>query len=373
MKQAYLSHYKPLVQQFCTEMQQGSYEGLEHLPQPFLPLFGTGYEQSALRLLVVGQDAKGWRGHAPNGGRQMDKFIKTEIAHPGHALSDVFSVMENHEFQGLPRNTHGFFGFVMATLAQVHGIQDWTVLKWDDQKKDVLSSFAWANANAVEIERPTQVSPKTHEAARKASAPFNRLSHMLVTLAPDVVLITYKGLRGEFFDGLEVEEVPIDSTRFRHYRIESPKVDILHTRHMDDMRKRKQGGPWVFLNELRGILRDLGKAPVFPEFVAHEEESKEVLAYLMEAAGRPAGDKYAFIAWVAKELRKHGAFMSVPQLASLVNETGYRTSYGTKYLGKRGSYRLVRGAYRRHEGHAQDTAAAVAEAFRKPDFTYAYK
>jgi hypothetical protein len=71
-------------------------------------------------------------------------------------------------------------------------------------------------------------------------------------------------------------------------------------------------------------------------------------------------------------LNKQGAFMSVPRLVQLANEVGYRTDYGTEFSGGRGSYRLVRGAYWRSFNEEPDTARAIAEAFRKPDFTYAY-
>ena len=60
MKEAYLEYYKPLVQEFCNEVQQVQHDGLGYLPQPFFPLFGQGYERSAFKLLFVGQDTKGW-------------------------------------------------------------------------------------------------------------------------------------------------------------------------------------------------------------------------------------------------------------------------------------------------------------------------
>ena len=66
--------------------------------------------------------------------------------------------------------------------------------------------------------------------------------------------------------------------------------------------------------------------------------------------------------------------MSVPALVQLANRAGYRTNYGAEFSGGRGSYRLVRGAYDRAKKRGDDEAATqIAEAFRKPDFSYAYQ
>ncbi|WP_269538053.1 hypothetical protein [Cerasicoccus fimbriatus] len=370
MKNAYLDYYIPLVQQFCQQMQDGSFEALEHLPQPFLPLFGTGYEQSAFKLLFVGQDTKGW-------GSTSD-FIERELKSPGECLEAMFGNIEGRPFTGWGKSTNSFFGFVMALLASVHGIENWNVLKWGGHEA-VLSSFGWANANAVELwpslkKHESRVPKATLDAARHAAAHLNRLKHMLVTLKPRVVLITFMGLsKSEFFEDLDVQELDTTNERFHHYRIDDYDVDIFHTCHPGYM--RNYGGPWGFLNELREILRANGFAPDFPEFVSTGSESESVLAHLFKSAPTPNGDsqrKYELVAWVAKELNKHGAFMSVPSFVQMANELGYRTDYGTEYSGGRGSYRLIRGAYWRYFEREPNTARAIAEAFRKPDFTYAY-
>lgn len=370
MKQDYLNYYTPLVQQFCHEMLELKHDGLDYLPQPFLPLFGTGYKQSSLKLLFVGQDTKGW-------GSTTD-FLEREIAEPGECLNAMFANVEERIFTGWGKNTHSFWGFAMGLLASVHGIENWNVLKWGGHE-DVLGSFAWANANAVELwpslrKHTDKVPIDTWQAARQAGAHLNRLKHMLVTLEPRVIVITFSGLnKAEFFEGLEIVEVETVDQRFHHYRVNGYDVDIFHTYHPGYM--RNCGGPWGFLNELRALLRDKGLAPDFPKFVNLGKDSDDILSHLSKSAPRPEGNndrKYEFVAWVAGELNKHGAFMSVPRLVQLANEMGYRTNYATEFSGLRGSYRLVRGAYWRYFEAEPDTARSIAEAFRKPDFTYAY-
>lgn len=368
MKEAYLRYYTPLVQRFCQTMRDGNHPGLENLSQPFLPLFGKNYEASAFKLLIVGQDSKYW-GNAAH-------FIERELESPGQELASIFHEIEDFKFRGYGKNTHSFFGFAMALLASVHGMPDWRVLKWGGHE-DVLSSFAWANANAVEFlssKRKHPVPKASWEAARAASAHLDRFHHMLEILKPRVVLLTMKSLNAaEFFDGCTL--IPVESTdpHIRQFRIEGHEVDIFHTYHPGYM--RNVGGPWAFLGRLRETLRQSGLAPEFPKFVSENDDTTEVVRFLMRSAPRPDTSrerKYEFVTWVAEELTKRGAFMSVPKLVEMANELGYRTNYGTSYSKGRGSYRLVRGAYHRHAATNPEKAAKIAGSFRKPDFTYAY-
>ena len=65
--------------------------------------------------------------------------------------------------------------------------------------------------------------------------------------------------------------------------------------------------------------------------------------------------------------------MSAPALARLLNHLGYRTNYGTEFMGVRGTYNLISGTYHRLDrAEKGDRARMVAEAFRKPNFEYAY-
>ena len=371
MKDAYLEYYTPLVNQFCKEMSSQQLDGLDHMPQPFLPLFGKDYERSSLRLLIMGQDTKGWG--------DCRRFMEKELENPGSEIEAIFREIEDQNFKNWGRNTHSFWGFVMALLAGIHGMPNWNVLKWG-QGADVLRSFAWANANAVELwpslrKHTSGVPQNTWVAARKAGAHFNRLTHILTVLKPRVILITCSSInKEELFAGVSWVQVDTDVSGVTHYRVDEYDVDIFHTYHPNYM--RNVGGPWSFLNKTMQLLAESGLAPDVPAFVTTDEAGDTVVEHLLSGhrhndLGRE--DKYKFVEWVSRELSKHKAFMSVPALADLLNRAGYRTNYGSLYSGKRGSYRLVRGAYWRAKQRGDDHAAqTVAETFRKPNFTYAY-
>lgn len=371
MQNQFLSYYKPLVKSFCKELDL-NLEGLEHLPQPFLPLFGKGYEKSALKIMIMGQDTKGWG--------SCSRFIEAEEASPGSMILEMFKEVEDLNFTAWGKNTHSFFGFVMALLAGVHGIPDWRVLKWGEHK-DVLSSFAWGNCNAIELDvslykRTNSVPRNTWKRARLAGARFNRLSHVIRTISPRVIIITCKSFdREELFSGLNWVEMDTKIRGISRYRFEQEDLDVLHTYHPGYM--RNVGGPYAYLNGIAHILKEIGIAPEFPEFVTTNDEGEVINKMILSSYQRDLSSEikspYAFIEWVALELSKHNAFMSVPSLMDLLNSAGFRTSYGTEYLGGRGSYRLVRYAYKYAADRGDMTAAGkIAEAFRKPDFTYAY-
>jgi hypothetical protein len=57
----------------------------------------------------------------------------------------------------------------------------------------------------------------------------------------------------------------------------------------------------------------------------------------------------------------------------LLNDLGYQTNYSSEYAGARGIYNLISGTYHRLDRAGKsDRAQMVAEAYRKPNFEYAY-
>lgn len=84
-------------------------------------------------------------------------------------------------------------------------------------------------------------------------------------------------------------------------------------------------------------------------------------------------DKKEYIRKLGSFLINNGKTMDVPNLVEHLNWNGYKTNYGTEYQGGRGSYRLIRSTYDWliKIGEPGD-AKNVAEAFMKPDGTYAY-
>ena len=376
MKQRYLCHYKALVQAFCKDLNCLQLDGIENLPQPFLPLFGDGYEESSLRLVVIGQDTRKWG--------NMKCFIENELRCPGHEIRKAFEVMGNRSFADWGDRTNSFWGFTMALFARIHGRSDWTILKRDDSHEtiSVLDSIAWANANAVLLWPSLRkyvtrkVPKKTWKEARRVGTRFNRLEHILTTLEPHVVLVLCKKLPHEFFEGIQRGKT-VRKGKLACCKVNTAGGEVVSVIRTYHPAARIAGGPRSLLNEIHDVLGEFKLVTDYPKFVVQDESGEDIMDTLSDSYRRnnPSnGDKYQFIEWVASQLRKHGAYMSVPALSQLLNRMGYRANRGVPFNGKRGTYKLVRGAYNRARGRGDEQAAnMIAKTFCRPDLTHAYK
>jgi hypothetical protein len=84
-------------------------------------------------------------------------------------------------------------------------------------------------------------------------------------------------------------------------------------------------------------------------------------------------DKKEFIRKLAAFLVSTDATMTGETLADLLNWNGFKTNYDTEYAGGRGTYKLIHATYDWLVSIGeQEDANNVADAFKKPDGTYAY-
>lgn len=83
--------------------------------------------------------------------------------------------------------------------------------------------------------------------------------------------------------------------------------------------------------------------------------------------------KKLYIWKLAAFLSEHKMTMSGEELAEHLNRNGFLTSYGTEYQGGRGTYKLIRETWQWiTDLNLPEEAIKVANAFVKPDGTYAY-
>jgi hypothetical protein len=365
-KDRYLAHYAPLIQGFVREIEDLKLEIPPGTPQPFFPLFGERYERSSLRMAIVGRDTRGWG--------CLKTFLETEKAAPGAALEADLEEFQNRDFTAWGTTRYTFWGFAMMFLAALHGRSDWGVMK-RGACVEILSSFVWGNGNAVELygSSPKQVPWEDWERIRKAGERFDKLFHIVDSLQPRVVVVLWKEMDpASYFAGYDHTRVD-DRDGVRHYRIPSSDLDIFHVPHPGRM--RWEGIPAEhYCAQLVARLLSNRLTVEFPNFVRECEKSEDVLRFLRTSAlGPSAQDKFQFVEWVAEELAKRASFMSVPTLCTLLNGLGYETDYGEEYTGGRGAYRLISGTYHRLDNAGKgDRAQMVAEAFRQPNFEYAY-
>ena len=192
--------------------------------------------------------------------------------------------------------------------------------------REILSSFAWGNANAVEFWSSSvskqRVPFELWEAVRKAGSRFDGIKHLIQALRPRVVLILSKRVAHEsYFGGYEYTTVQ-DNEGVRHYRLRSEQVDIFHAPHPHGM--MREGGASHFCKTLKEMLYRYRLTVPFPNFVQQTGGSDEVVNYLRNSVPR-CSSKFDLVVWIAEELKKRDSFMSVPTLSQLLNDLGHRT------------------------------------------------
>ena len=86
-------------------------------------------------------------------------------------------------------------------------------------------------------------------------------------------------------------------------------------------------------------------------------------------------NKKLYIWKLADFLVQNKMRMSGDELASHLNRNEFLTNYGSQYEGGRGTYRLIHETYKwlHDDLNLKDEASKIAEAFVKPDGTYAYE
>lgn len=369
IREKYLNHFTPLVQDFLQNIEDLEHPKIKGIPEPFLPYFGPGYEKSALKVVIIGQDTRGWG--------DLQKMILEGDTKTRKRLADNLDYLSGRPFTEWGARRQTFWGFAMMFLAALHGQQNWGAMK-HGAMTEILDSFAWGNGNALELFSSTPskigVPAEYWQSVQKAGLRFNRFHHIHKTLNPQVALILYRGIHfPSYFEGYNYEKVSNDG-RLIHYRLPDHNVDIFHAPHPGSMNRIE--GADHFRDKLEALFQAHGLNMPFPQFVNGQEEGENALQFLNKNAPSPNGNqsKYEFVAWVADELKKRDTFMSVPALIRLVNEQGYTTNYGNQFKDYgRGPYALVKATYYRMvAAQAPERAHNVAVAFRKPNFEYAY-
>jgi len=262
-------------------------------------------------------------------------------------------------------------------LARLHGIEDWSVMK-SGRCREILSSFAWGNGNAIEYWQSSasdKCSVEVWDEIRRIGERFNGIDHLIKTIAPKVIVVLWKGMNTKsYFSGYQVQTV---SSRegVVHYYLPEADVHVFHTLH--PRRMNFDNGPDWFCDQLVASFREQGLSLPFPAVADLGSDSQAVFEYLKRTTPTPSSTfhKFACVDWTANELKKQASCMTAKALCKLLNELGYRTDRGTEFsLERRGPYQVVKATYHwlKSEG-LDERAKAVAQAFLNAEHEYAYE
>lgn len=221
----YLETYKPLVAQFMGSIAEVKYN---NIPQPFLPVCGSLYEESKSKIAFIGMETRGW-------GNTTD-FVKAFTKDPDGTLLTEFDEFNELEFCDWGNNFGtGFWDFNFKFLANFYN-KDWKDLKHGEEE-DLLRSFVWGNTNAIERYKVTALKKDVQHAdwqtVKNAGQVFDKGKHLLDIFEPRIaVILNWSTSEQWLTSGLhhKFEKQEIDD-HFWYYYLPSTRTQVIWTAH----------------------------------------------------------------------------------------------------------------------------------------------
>lgn len=223
--QQYTSVFSPLVETFYEQIKDLDVSGL---PEPFLPLFGSGYAEADPRLLFIGIQTRGWG--------KLSNFIKRVQDKNNDRPIGESANLDHYSFgEGSSNSGMDFASFVLKFQAGFNGVANWNELK-QGQHPELIRSLAWANTNVVE---DYHVSAKGDDAAeevwrkvKEAGNIFGGLATILKALAPQIVVICNWDCSQDWFTKGHSITKAVDVDDHVKYRFaEDSRTHIIQTAH----------------------------------------------------------------------------------------------------------------------------------------------
>lgn len=379
-QQRYEVCYKELVRKYLNDLKaKFPKEEYQPIPNLFLPAWGKTYFDSKVRMVFVGRDTHSW-------GKGLQSMIEEVDA------DDWVNTFDMQEFQNLnyidwgSKTRYKFWGFVLYFLAWLYGLENWGLLKSKQYHRDMLSSFGWGNTNSIE-RCDSQVIKKAlsdkrlkmgvYNFAKEESRVFDDFSLMQKVMAPDVVFIMcLKADANQYLSKVDKKllEEESDGDALRVFLVgKTLVINIPHPQAI--MRRRDDRKADFYVKKLKELLvRHNLFVPLKDFFREDQKMANEFLSKFSVGLKAKAGLTRDAVRLMAIELRKQNATMTVEMLCEILNREKYTTTSGGKYLGERGSYRMLSKWYTYFEERGDyEVAEAIALAFTKGDGSYAYK
>ena len=373
----YQKLYKECLTLFANDLLQDSQpEQYAGIPYAMLPAWGEHYDDSLLKIAFIGKETRGWWGELPQQLKEINEgnFDKS---------------LDMSEFQNLDyldwssRTRYTFWGFILYMLSAVYGVQNWEVLKRGNFVH-ILKSFLWGNVFAVETWQSGGINKKAvnqaafHRAHVAADKYFNDYKLIYDLKQPDITFLLCRDPKVDhFLRHIDKELLPQVSPYVTMWRTKENKL-IIRMPHPGWFRYSGTGMRELesMVEAIRRTLHENGlfaRLQSFMDLGNHDEDVHRMIHALFAKCREIAPTTREAIKCIAIELSKQNSQMTARRLFTMLNQYGYRTSYGTEYACGRGSYRAVSCAYKyyEHKGDEQ-VCEAIARAFTKPDGTYAY-
>lgn len=369
LMERYSEYYKPLLQQFCKALtEKYPAEAFHGIPQPFIPAWGRRYELSLIKMAFIGKETAGW-------GKVLPEYIDDVQQGRWESSFDISEFQSLDYVSWTNGHRYTFWGFVMYFLSALYGVKNWELLK-QRQFPDILNSFLWGNVSAIESWGSAGVwpdaDPQAHQCARDAACQLNDYQHIQKLFSPNVSIITCSRGECNFYLRNMEKSLEWDRDNVRLWKLLDGSI-VFNMPHPNNMRWNR--GADFYAQTIRSGLIENGLFHPMREFMDCDKDAEETLNTFFSKCRTNASCTKEAVAFIAMELRKQRATMTVRMLCNILNQLGYRTRDKSKYTGGRGSYKMVAGAWQYYQEQLKrpDIAESIAVAFKKPTGEYAYE
>jgi len=327
----YVAYYAQLIQDFVREAEKLSPEQLAAQNAPCLPVFGKGYENTPMRIVIVAKNM------FPR--TNLAAFVAAEQAAPGTLPKQALANFRTLAFlkeQPVPSDN---MRFVLELAARMNGLHH----KWDvlpcAPLRELLDQIAWAEWTPADTQ-PVPV----------PDGSFCHFRHLLEALQPNLTIVPAltSGSERYAFDGCQPEVITC-IYQMTHYLVKP------HRSHVMVLSPPGEINPYdidaMINSEIPKLLAERKIPVLFPEFARAANEGDAIMADLTKRLppSTPLFGKYAAIGWVAKELERMDAILSFSALLKLLSDEDYTNSRNIKLMPKArgGAGKLVRSAANR--------------------------
>lgn len=178
----YVGIYQPLATQFLERIANTNVSGIT---EPFLPAAGRNYPTAPCKIVFAGMETRGYG--------DMINFVEHAKQSTAESLLRSQGEVDDFDFVEWTNNFGtSFWDFALKFLAGFHGVENWKDLK-RRQRPDILSSFGWANLNALERYEVTAQKRGTKwddwNAVKQASRIFDSGEHIIRAFAPALIVV----------------------------------------------------------------------------------------------------------------------------------------------------------------------------------------
>ncbi len=262
IEEKFIETYTPLLTQFMEKVENVI---TDDLPEPHLPVYGKGYENSPYKIAFVGWETRD--------NAKLKDFIsdykEVGVQKALHRWDKYFGndFLFTTDGSNCFHNNTGtdFWGFIFKFLSCFYDIDDWVKIK-NKEFPEILKSFVWSNIASIErfeaTDRKENTSRAEWEKVKTASLIFDSAKYLVDVFQPNIIII----LRWEENDKWLTESFDYSDDKkiadhLDYYFIKSNNTHVFWTAHPGWLSRNKR-----MKQIITDIIKSIQNKKVFTSF-----------------------------------------------------------------------------------------------------------